>query len=309
MSVINCHNMSVAISDSFWFNLCCETTNVWTDFAKISAKKLHRISCRLQEGSQALHLHQMLGLSCVHCVHRCPLCPSVVKNSTNSGSVSGSGSKSESLATWPTLPSHGNSFPLLRHASASLLFYGNKIRPAHPASLRVEPVTNLWHCRSPFPVVWHPAAIVSDSQCNRWRISVPTITEQYTTYATYIQHVHVCIIHIYIYDMLDVLSDNGPASLLETMQMVCRIGATQTWEFRCLTLVRSSQNFISHERKKMKEVRRRWLDWWLILIDWLEWYLVGGFNPSEKSYSSQLGWLFPIYGKIKNAPPTRYWLD
>ena len=32
---------------------------------------------------------------------------------------------------------------------ATLLFYGNA-RPAHPASLRVEPVTNLWHCRSDF---------------------------------------------------------------------------------------------------------------------------------------------------------------
>ena len=30
-------------------------------------------------------------------------------------------------------------------------------------------------------------------------------------------------------------------------------------------------------------------------------YLVGGLNPSEK-YESQLGWLFPIYGKIKNVP-------
>ena len=29
--------------------------------------------------------------------------------------------------------------------------------------------------------------------------------------------------------------------------------------------------------------------------------LVGGFNPSEK-YESQLGWIFPIYGKIKNVP-------
>ena len=29
--------------------------------------------------------------------------------------------------------------------------------------------------------------------------------------------------------------------------------------------------------------------------------LVGGFNPSEK-YESQLRWLFPIYGKIKNVP-------
>jgi hypothetical protein len=29
--------------------------------------------------------------------------------------------------------------------------------------------------------------------------------------------------------------------------------------------------------------------------------LVGGFNPSEK-YESQLAWLFPIYGKINNAP-------
>jgi len=33
--------------------------------------------------------------------------------------------------------------------------------------------------------------------------------------------------------------------------------------------------------------------------------LVGGFNPSEK-YESQLGLLFPIYGKITNCskPPT-----
>ena len=29
--------------------------------------------------------------------------------------------------------------------------------------------------------------------------------------------------------------------------------------------------------------------------------LVGGFNPFEK-YESQLGLLFPIYGKIKNVP-------
>ena len=30
-------------------------------------------------------------------------------------------------------------------------------------------------------------------------------------------------------------------------------------------------------------------------------HLVGGFNPPEK-YESQLGWFFPIYGKIKNGP-------
>jgi hypothetical protein len=30
-------------------------------------------------------------------------------------------------------------------------------------------------------------------------------------------------------------------------------------------------------------------------------YLVGGFNPSEK-HESQLGWLFPIHGKITNVP-------
>ena len=30
-------------------------------------------------------------------------------------------------------------------------------------------------------------------------------------------------------------------------------------------------------------------------------YLVGGFNLFEK-YESQLGLLFPIYGKIKNVP-------
>ena len=29
--------------------------------------------------------------------------------------------------------------------------------------------------------------------------------------------------------------------------------------------------------------------------------LVGGLNPSEE-YESQLGWLFPIYGKIENVP-------
>ena len=38
-------------------------------------------------------------------------------------------------------------------------------------------------------------------------------------------------------------------------------------------------------------------------------FLVGGLNPSEK-YESQLGWLFPIYGKIKMAtkPPTTIWM-
>jgi len=30
-------------------------------------------------------------------------------------------------------------------------------------------------------------------------------------------------------------------------------------------------------------------------------YLDGGFNPSEK-YESQMGLLFPIYGKITNVP-------
>ena len=30
-------------------------------------------------------------------------------------------------------------------------------------------------------------------------------------------------------------------------------------------------------------------------------YPVGGFNPSEK-YESRLGWLFPIYGKLKHVP-------
>ena len=40
----------------------------------------------------------------------------------------------------------------------------------------------------------------------------------------------------------------------------------------------------------------------------LQCYLVGGLNPSEK-YERQLGWLFPIYGKIKlmaTKPPTSY---
>ena len=32
-------------------------------------------------------------------------------------------------------------------------------------------------------------------------------------------------------------------------------------------------------------------------------WLVGGFNPSEK-YESQLGWFFPIYGKIKKCSKT-----
>ena len=48
-----------------------------------------------------------------------------------------------------------------------------------------------------------------------------------------------------------------------------------------------------------------------IIPDWPFWMesnideLVGGFNPSEK-YRSQLGWSFPIYGKIKTCskPPT-----
>ena len=44
-------------------------------------------------------------------------------------------------------------------------------------------------------------------------------------------------------------------------------------------------------RMEMSEL----LQWIYIYICYV--YLVGGFNPSEK-YKSQLGWLFPIYGKI-----------
>ena len=51
--------------------------------------------------------------------------------------------------------------------------------------------------------------------------------------------------------------------------------------------------------------------WWLMMVhdhyimmiiddDESEWILVGGFNPWENS--SQLGWFFTIYGKIKNVP-------
>ena len=46
----------------------------------------------------------------------------------------------------------------------------------------------------------------------------------------------------------------------------------------------------------------RFLHLWRPKRFWLYIYnLVGGFNPSEK-YESQLGWLFPIYEKIKNVP-------
>ena len=39
---------------------------------------------------------------------------------------------------------------------------------------------------------------------------------------------------------------------------------------------------------KMGTLLKIWSGWWYT-------------NPSEK-YESQLGWLFPIYGKIKNVP-------
>ena len=45
-----------------------------------------------------------------------------------------------------------------------------------------------------------------------------------------------------------------------------------------------------------------------IIISPIYVYLVGGSYPSEK-YESQLGLLFPVYGKIKNVPnhqPDRY---
>jgi hypothetical protein len=37
------------------------------------------------------------------------------------------------------------------------------------------------------------------------------------------------------------------------------------------------------------------------LLDNPPFNLSGGLNPFEK-YARQLGWLFPIYGKIKNVP-------
>jgi len=46
-----------------------------------------------------------------------------------------------------------------------------------------------------------------------------------------------------------------------------------------------------------------------VLSKWCWPYLVGGFNHLEKIWVRQLGWLFPIYGKIIqpcSKPPTRY---
>ena len=48
-----------------------------------------------------------------------------------------------------------------------------------------------------------------------------------------------------------------------------------------------------------------YIDMYLIMYAYVYIYiyicLVGVFNSSEK-YESQLGWLFPIYGKIKHVP-------
>ena len=50
-----------------------------------------------------------------------------------------------------------------------------------------------------------------------------------------------------------------------------------------------------------------WKKWQWFLPGWSGWWLS---QPSEK-YESQLGWLFPIYGKIKKCskPPTSYMLQ
>ena len=50
-------------------------------------------------------------------------------------------------------------------------------------------------------------------------------------------------------------------------------------------------------RKTGIEIENPWVPWEMIYT-WSGWWLG---HPSEK-YESQLGWLFPIYGKIKNVP-------
>ena len=59
----------------------------------------------------------------------------------------------------------------------------------------------------------------------------------------------------------------------------------------------SSALFGGQAIAKSKHVKllRNERDIWINYI----YILVGGFNPSEKK--SQLGWLFPMYGKIKNV--------
>ena len=51
--------------------------------------------------------------------------------------------------------------------------------------------------------------------------------------------------------------------------------------------------------RQAKKTKNKLSDLVPILLHGLQ--LVGGLNPSEK-YESQLGWLFPIYGTIKNVP-------
>lgn len=138
--------MSVAISDSFWFNMLWNNQCLnWfrQDFRQETPPHILQAARRVAGIALAPDAGPVV----------CPLCPSM----------------SIELPSWKTLrildlsldqnlnlsrldqlyPAMGIPFHCFAILRLSIVFNGNA-RPAHPASLRVEPVTNLSHCRSDF---------------------------------------------------------------------------------------------------------------------------------------------------------------
>ena len=89
-----------------------------------------------------------------------------------------------------------------------------------------------------------------------------------------------------------------------------RIGRIMALFAECPTTLPDAHWWATSEGRRLGHAVRmenssagcRWKKFHLFLRTLL-WMLVGGLKPSEK-YESQLGWLFPIYGKIKNGNQT-----
>ena len=74
----------------------------------------------------------------------------------------------------------------------------------------------------------------------------------------------------------------------------------QTYHFQGINQGIVTPNMVENSEQNLKPPTRYIEDMGTLYI-----YLVGGFNSSEK-YESQLGLLFPIYGKKCSEPPTSY---
>jgi hypothetical protein len=143
---------------------------------------------------------------------------------------------------------------------------------------------------------------MDESMCILWTWAIPTILRfnLFHSYTLYTSKSITWKQHHRVYDPFYSSSFPVPQTMDKQKQIVMVIPSPQSSTPRSplRMWVGGWKTQTSDHFHKPRE--RIWTRDGIVLRKKWNIYLVGGFNPSEKS--SQLGFLCPMYGKIKNVP-------